>query len=92
MVLSTALILLKGVPAITFLLQFLRTFAVGNNAGDLSSLIANFQFDIAETGVITDTALKNALAISAKTINLSEVARTSIRNMRGQELPIQLPT
>ena len=66
--------LAKGRAGDYILAAISSIFAVGNNAGDLSSLIANFQFDIAETGVITDTALKNALAISAKTINLSEVA------------------
>jgi hypothetical protein len=49
-------------------------FVYGNTSGTMSSLIANFQSDIAANGVITSTATKTALSNAAKQIIPATVA------------------
>jgi hypothetical protein len=49
-------------------------FVNGNSSGNLSALIANFQSDIGDNGVITSTATTATLLASAKTVNPGAVA------------------
>jgi N-acetylneuraminic acid mutarotase len=64
----------KGSDGDNILAAISSLFVNGNNAGNLSALIANFQSDIAANGVITNSATKTALANSAATLNPATVA------------------
>ncbi len=49
-------------------------FVLGNSSGPLSEIIADFQFDIAQDGVLNNAALKTALDSSARALDTEAVA------------------
>ncbi len=57
-----------------FLAAISSLFVQGNTAGNLSALIAAFQTDLANNGIIDTIATKTALATSAQTLNAATVA------------------
>lgn len=64
----------KGTNADNMLAAISALFVNGNSSGQLSSLIANFQSDIADNGLIDNATTNAALVTSAKTLNISTVA------------------
>ena len=64
----------KGRDGDCILVAISSIFVLGNNAEKVSELIAKFQFDIAENGVLTDAALKATLASSAQALDTEAVA------------------
>ncbi len=57
-----------------FLAAISSLFVQGNNAGNLSALIAAFQTDLAGNGIIDTVATQTALTTSAQTLNAATVA------------------
>ena len=64
----------KGRDGDKILAAISSIFVYGNSSGTLSSLIANFQSDIADNGVIDTAATNNALIAAAKSLDPALVA------------------
>jgi len=58
-------------------------FVNGNHAGDLSTLISNFQSDLGTNGRLTNAAIRTALAMSAATMNVATVAANLTQRYAG---------
>ena len=65
-------------------------FVYGNSSGQLASLIASFQSDIADNGVIDNANTKSTLLASAKALNPAQVA--SNLTMKYQSLGVTFST
>lgn len=63
-------------------------FVYGNTSGQLAQLIANFQSDLADNGVIDSSATKAALAASAKSLNPTAVAANLTQEFSSQGVSI----
>ncbi len=64
----------KGRDGDNILVAISSIFVYGNTSGTLSSLIADFQSDIANNGVIDSAATNNSLIAAAKSVNPALVA------------------
>jgi N-acetylneuraminic acid mutarotase len=64
----------KGRDGDKILAAISSIFVSGNSPGTLSALIANFQSDIADNGIIDTAATNTALLTASKNLNLASVA------------------
>lgn len=58
-------------------------FVQGNSAGNVAQLIANFQADLADNGMIDDAATLTAIATASKAVNPMAVAQNLSIRYRG---------